>query len=71
MRAKVVKGIDRNNLEADIWMIMIQKEKGKRYDVGLLNGMHKPYYTLHKEEADELCKSLNERFRGEENVPTS
>ena len=41
------------------------KEKGKRYDVGLLNGMHKHYSTNHKEEADELCKSLNERFEKE------
>ena len=69
MRAKVVKGIDRNNLEADIWMIMIQKEKGKQYSVGLLNNMHKPYYTLHKEEADELCKSLNKKFQADGSIP--
>jgi hypothetical protein len=63
MRAKKVKGIDLKNEELDIWMIMIQKEKGKRYNVGLLDDSgEKPYSTLHEKEADEKVKKLNEQF---------
>lgn len=68
MKARVSKAFDRNNMEADIWMIMIQKEKGSPYNVGLLNDQNKPYYTHHKEEAIEKCKELNKKFDSESTI---
>lgn len=63
MKAKVVKGINTQNIEEDVWMIMIQKEKGKRYNIGLLDDTgRKPYFTYHKDEANEKCKKINTQF---------
>ena len=62
MKAKVVKSINLNDLEKDCWMIMIQKEKGKKYNVGLLVD-NKPYYTYHEDEAIEKVKKLNIEFK--------
>lgn len=66
MRAKVVKGIDVESLETDIWMIMIQKEKNQPYSICLRNEFKEPYWTHHKSEAEEKVKKLNDRFSEKE-----
>lgn len=63
MKAKVVKGINLENKESDIYMVMIQREKGKRFNVGLLDDSgDKPYFSYHKEEAEEKVRRLNIQF---------
>ncbi len=64
MKAKVIKGINLKDRESEIWMILIQKEKGTRYNIGLLDDCgENPYFTLHKSEAVEKVKRLNDEFR--------
>ena len=62
MKAKVIDAFDRKNPEKDCYMIAIQEgKKGSRYNK-YLSQDGKPYYTYHKDEADDKVKKLNEEF---------